>query len=176
MITLKTNNIPYKIPTIHELDVATFAKLQGFGDFTIIDYLSIVLDIDFKTASDFRIKNPIFLSNQLYGDFPDYESQKPRKFITVKGKRYNLNPNFTLGQRFIIEENGKGKDGLELLLFMLAVNADQDNYSELLELINKEQASRIIPEAFFLLGNLSNGRSLEQMFLRVFKRWMKMLN
>lgn len=173
MITLKINNKDVKVPKITELSTDKFCKLHDMNDFTIIDYLSVVLDEDYKIAENFKIKNPAFLGGQLFGSIPDYESKKPKKFIVVEGRKYDLNPDFTLGQRFQIEENGKGKAGMELILFILAVNADQGNHPALLEKIKQEPAALILPEAFFLLRNLSSGRSSGLRFLKIFRRLIK---
>ena len=153
MITLKINNKDVKVPAITELSTEKFCKLHDLNDFTIIDYLSIVIGVDYKIAENFKIKNPAFLGGQLFGNIPDYESKKSKKFIVVEGRKYDLSPNFTLGQRFQIEEKGKGKKGMDLILFILAVNADQENHPALLEKIKQEPAALILPEAFFLLKN-----------------------
>lgn len=166
MILLKINNKKTKVPQVHELSAEKYIKLLQKGDFSIIDYLSIALDMSVDKASNIRIKNPSFLAMQLYGVFPDYSKRKPKKHIVLGEKRYKLDPDCTLGQRFIIEENGKNLKDFELMIFILAVFADQENYSELIEKIKKSPASEIMPEAFFLFKSLQIGSKLGRKLLR----------
>ena len=175
MLSLRINKQKRLVPTFREINVNHFLKLEKIGNFNLIDYLSVVLDMEKGDVSNITVTNHQLLSYKLLGNIKKYDKINPKKFIVVQGKRYNLNKNFTLGQRFIIEENGKGKSPMELILFILAVNADQKNYNHLLPKLQDELACHIMPEAFFLLKHFSTGKSYAMKFLIRFLKKIKML-
>lgn len=170
MIILRINGQKKTIPRADELTVAQYVRLTAKPEFNLIDYLAAVDNLDAQNVSKYIIQNPQFLSNQLFAKFPDYSKTKAKRFIVIKGVFYKLDSDFTLGQRFIIEENGKNKKGFELMLFILAVCADVDNYESLLIEIDGMKAANVLPEAFFLLKILQTGKrsgltNLKRLFL-----------
>ena len=169
MIPLKINGNQTNVPTISELSTGKFLKLLDMNEFNFIDYLSVVLDMSKKVASNLKIKNLPFLYDQLYGTIPDYELSRPQKRLVIDKKNYNLNDDFTIGQRITIEEVGRGKTENELIILILAVACDSENYEKLIPKILESPAKNVMPEAFFLLRNLSSGRSYARNFIRMLR-------
>ena len=175
MIPLKINGKKHLVPTISELSTRQYIDLVNKGDYNLIDYLAIALGMSPKLTAKLKIKNPAFLESQLYPTFPDYSKFKAKNFFVVNGRRYNLSQNFTLGQVFEIEENGKNLKDFEMMVFVLAVNADQDNYNKLLSEIYKKKACEVLPDAFFLLKNLRIGR-YSKMIYTILRAWLILTN
>jgi hypothetical protein len=172
MIYLQINCDKVPVPTIKEVTTASFLKLQELKSFNLIDYFSIVLGYSRKKSSDLVVKNPNFLAEQLYGDIPNYELSAPKKRIVINGTNYKLSDDFTIGERIVIEESGRKMSETDLLILILAVACDSEKYSELIPLILNSPAHLVLPEAFFLLRNLSHGKQRGANFIRRFRRIM----
>ena len=172
MIPLIINNEIRLVPKITELNTEQFAELIKLDSFNLIDYLAIVLGLSHKVVEGVTVRNPLFLAQQLYPVIPDYSKHKPKKQITIDGKVYLLKKDFTLGQRFLIEENGKGLTGIDLYILILAVTADQENYPDLLPKIKQMPAAETLPDAFFLAKNLRVGKNYVLIFLNRFLLWI----
>lgn len=170
MIPIKINGKQTNVPAIGEITTGQYIELIKIPNFNLIDYLAVVLGMSNKMVEDLRVKNPKFLASQLFPTVPDYSMASHRDFIVVKGVMYKLCKDFTLGQRFKIEENGKNKEGFDLIVYILAINSGAE-----IKDILQTHAKNILPEAFFLLQNLSHGRSLGMRFLRIFRRLIKIL-
>jgi len=156
MIPLIINGKRVSVPQITELTVPQFCKLMEIGDFNLIDYIGVVLDMERKIVEGLTVKNPLLLANQLYGYIPDYSKVKS------KFKK----PDFTLGQRFLIEENGKAMNRPFLDVFIYETYTGIDTSNKL--------ASEIMPDAFFLFKSLRIGSNLEPNYLARFLLWLAM--
>lgn len=184
MIPIKINGIKNEIPTFNELTVEQYIKyrkaIKRKKDFSIIDYLSIVLKTNYKAVYFSKIKKIQFLSETL-GQVKDYSKIKPKKEFIINKEIYKLESYSiqTVGQRFMIQENGKKfKDTEEFLCFVLAVciikEVNLNKIIELKDLILKEYYIDILPTAFFLLRNLMTGLNKGKNIFQQLKRLMSM--
>lgn len=180
MIPIKINGQTQKVPTFDELTVKQYIEytkiLRKKKKFNIIDYLSLVLKQDYKAVHFSRIHNVEGLM-KVIGQARDYRKIKPGKQFVISGDVYNLDNYLieTVGQRFMIQENGKRfKQDEELLCFVLAVSIIREvNLGKVLELKDKimdEAYIDILPTAFFLFKSLINGLNKDQNILQKLRR------
>lgn len=180
MIPIKINGKTQKVPTFDELTVKQYIEyvkiLRKKKKFDIIDYLSLVLKQEYKLVYFSKIHNVEGLM-KVIGSSRDYRKIKPGKQFVISGEVYNLDNYLieTVGQRFMIQENAKRfKSDEELLCFVLAVSIIREvNLSKVQELKDKimdEPYIDILPTAFFLFRNLTNGLSKGRNILRGLRR------
>jgi len=154
MIPLEINGITQEVPTIYELTTKQYVDLMKLPKFNLIDYITTVLELPKVDVEKCRVKNPLFLSSQLYPSIPDYSKVKAKKHI----RGVQINPDVTLGQRFLIEENGKGLKDFDLIVHALEVLTELN--------IKNMPASETLPEGFFLCRNLLRGNNKGLNFLK----------
>lgn len=180
MIPVKINGQTHKIPTFDELSIKHYIEykktLKKKKSFTIIDYLSIVLGQEYKLVYFSKINNVDGLMSVI-GSSRDYTKIKPGKQFIIAGDVYNLENYLieTVGQRFMIQENGKKfKQDEELLCFILAVSIIREvNLGKVLKFKDKimdEAYIDILPTGFFLFRNLINGYDKERNIFHRLKR------
>lgn len=181
MISIKINGEKKKIPTANELTVSQYSELVKAEKQNIISYLSIVLGVEYKTTFFSKINNIALLKR--IGKVEHYDKLKPKKKIVLSDSSFYYIPNEieTLGQRFMIEENSSKLEEEEYLCFVLAVGLSKDpmNYdsvNSLKEKLMNEPYVNILPTAFFLLKNLSNGKRSVRNFFRELVRLIRILN
>ena len=171
MISLKINGEKKQIPAADELTVKQYSEFVKQDKQDIISYLSVTLGITYKQAFYSKLNNIGLLKR--IGTVKQYDLLKPKKKILLKDGTFYYIPEeiTTIGQRFMIEENAAKLEEEEYLCFVLAVGLvndpmNLDSVNNLKEKLMNESYTEILPTAFFLLRNLSNGKNSVMNFSR----------
>lgn len=180
MIELKKiNGKTEKIPTARELTVNQYIKLQKRESINIVNYLSVVLNINYKKAFDLKITNYNALKSRI-GVIQDYQKLTPKSKISLNDGNYFYVPDEieTVGQRWMIEENARKITDEELLVFILAVGlvsdpTDFEKVKATQALLMQQPYIDILPTAFFLQLRFLTGRNNELSFSKRLTFWVR---
>lgn len=179
MITIKINGEKRKIKTMDQLTVHEYIRFIK-TKMSLIDYLSVCLDVEYKEASKMKLKNISWLNTRI-GKLKDYTKITTPKKLIIKGKSFFLKniEISTVGQRFMIEEHIKKLDNEEALCFILSVGIVDDPMN--IDVINKmkgrlmnESYLNILPLGFFLARRFLIGKNKGMSFLKIFGRLTNM--
>jgi len=172
MIELKINKRRELIPAANELTVNQYSRFMRLENQDIINYLSIALNVNYKTAFNLKVKNLDKLLARI-GTIEDYSKISPKKYILD----YDVKKISTVGQRFVIEESGKNYEDEELLCFVLAValigEPDINKIEDLKKKLMSMPYIEVLPTAFFLRKKLMIGGKYGKSLLRILSRWIK---
>lgn len=179
MITLKINGEKKQIPTMDKLTVKQYIKFVK-TDMSLINYLSVCLNIKYKEAFNIKLNNIEHLKARI-GQIKDYTKiPVPKKLIINNELFFIKNIDIsTVGQRFMIEENGKKLKDEELFCFILAIgivrdpmNIDEINKTK--KKLMKEPYVNILPLGFFLASRFLIGKKSVMNYLKMLKQLIKM--
>lgn len=179
MIKIELNNKTHIIPSMDELTVNQFIELKK-RDLNIISYLSVVCETTFKEVFNTKLKGYKALKKRL-GKLEDYTKLPYKKQLIIGDDVINTSEIglTTVGQRYMIEENGKKLKDEELLCFVLAVailndSSSEDNPVMKIGLINEKKNElmtqpykNILPTAFFLANRFLIGKSSAMNYLKM---------
>lgn len=179
MISVIINGKNKKIPSMDELTVKQYAKYIR-TDMSLINYLSVCLNINYKKASNIKIKNLDLLGLRL-GEIKDYTKVSTPKKLIINDELFfikNIEIS-TVGQRFMIEENAKKLKDEELFCFILAIGIVKDpmNIDEVNKMKNKlmkQSYINVLPLGFFLASRFLNGKKSVMSFFNPLKRSIRM--
>lgn len=159
MITIFKNKKEIKIPTANELTVNQYIDFMARDRQDIINYLSVVLNVDYNSVWNFRLNE--IESDTLFariGQVEDYTKLKPKKYILGN----EIKEVETFGQRYIIEETSYDMKPEELFCFVLAVcivcEPNENKINEYKDKLMDMPYIDVLPTGFFLLKNLRNGK------------------
>jgi len=180
--TDKGATIKKTIPSLDELTVEQFIKFENRNKAKndLISYLSLILNISYKAAYNLKIPDSEVIKLGL-GKWVDYRKIKPPKKMIVDDEVYILSncDIETLGQRIAIQENIKKYKNEEALVFILSValvkSPDLKKIVKLKEKLMQLPYREVLPAAFFLLKNLTNGRNFVTRCLQRLGIWMKII-
>lgn len=179
MIKVTINNKKVSLPTIEELTVSQYIKFVK-TDMNLISYLSVCLNKTYKEAFDMKLKN-IPLLNKRIGKLKDYTKAPVPKHIIVNDKLHLIKDIdiSTVGQRFMIEENGRKLKDEELFCFILAIGIVEDkmNVDEINKLkrkLMKQPYLNILPVGFFLAKRFLIGKKSGMSYFNRFVAWISL--
>lgn len=181
---------PFKDITVKEyIDLAK--RIEEKKSFDILDYISIILNVDYEQAMNYEIKNLnliIKMIGEMYvilGNNPrqpglNYiEDIKPNFYFSTNNKIYDLRKYKTnrVGHRIIIEKQiEQEKTYLELYIYSLALvlsdSFDYDEIEEMKEKLYNENALKVLSLGAFFFDNILNSESYAT---KIFKRFLRKL-
>jgi len=168
MIELTINGERKKIPEADKLTTRQYIDILHTDEGNILNYLSVVLNVKYKSVYDSQIKGFDKLKRRI-GDLKDYRKITPKNVLTFDDGLYYYTKGLeisTVGQRFTIEENAKNLKNEELIVFILAValvkdSTDVDIVKAMFDKLMKQKYTEVLPQAFFLASRFLTGKNYE---------------
>ena len=164
MIPIVINKKKKQIPSLDQLTVEQYQKVLSIidetGEFDLITYISLMLEIDRKELQIAKVYN----REQMYaaiGDFVDPKKETPPdELLGVKIKSNMLS---TFGHRYMIEKNMavEEQSDIDRLLFMTALAISQDydieKVNKIIETLKQENYVQVLSAGWFFFVNIASG-------------------
>lgn len=160
MIPIIIKNRKYKVKPIASLTTAEFIELSKVEDLDIMKYIAWSTS---STMDDVYFVKISPVVEQLIGTIPDVTKLPPPAWAKKQS------PIDMIGQRHQVERSGK--EGLDLLVFVLAVAMARSNDEEKVNILYNCYMTlpfvEVLPAGFFFSTNLANGKNSDKISLRL---------